>query len=457
MKVALINPPYSSYLYGSEESIKSVSPPINLLYLHAYINNYCDVKLFDGECFSRLEELIHAVSIFNPDIIGYTATSPTFPIVKKISKIFQGKKLQIIGGAYSTVAPQDVLGFLDIAVISEGEETLLEIINGKPLKGINGIAFIDNGELVFTAPRHYRKNIDSFPFPSWHLIDFDLYKSSIHRNYGSRSAPILTSRGCYYDCHYCSTKLVNGKKVRYRSIQNVEDEIEMLKNDYNIEHINIWDDTFTLNKKRLKLLSSVLKKSLLTYSCNTRPDVFGDEEAYLLAESGCTNVFFGVESGNRAILSYYGRSIPLEKIRKAFKSCNKYHLNSTASFIIGSPLETKETLYETLEFAKKLKPDFVLFNILTPHKGTKIYLDAILSGEIHDYEVNLEKYPIEPIGIPTIENPLISRDSIQLWKAFMYRKFYFRFKYICQQIYRALRSKDYKRIKTTFKLIKTYK
>jgi len=137
-RVALVNPPYSTYLYTKERGIKSILPPLNLLYLHAYVRDSSDTKIFDGETYPSLDSLIQDISDFNPDLIGYTSTTPTYPIVRRIANNFLGGPLQVIGGVYATVADKEVAKDFDVAVRYEGEEALKELIEGKDIREIQG-------------------------------------------------------------------------------------------------------------------------------------------------------------------------------------------------------------------------------------------------------------------------------------------------------------------------------
>ena len=456
-QIALVNPSYSSYLYGSERDIKSVHPPLNLLYLHSYIKDIADVKLFDGELYPTLENLINDLEDFKPDIIAYTATSPSYPIVKKLAQKLKNKdRIQIIGGVYATVNPDEVLDFFNVAVIGEGEDALYDIIKGKKFEDIKGIAFRKKNNTFFTDNRPFKTDLDKLPFPSWDLVDFSKYQYSIHRGGDENSAPIITSRGCPYSCRNCSTQLVNGKIVRNRSPKNVGEEMDLLISRYGIQHFHFWDDTFTFDKNRLKDLCKEIKKRDVTFSCNTRPDVFSESDAELLDSAGCTNVFFGVESGNDEICRYFGRKIPKQKILDSFGYCKKNGIQTMASFMIGAPSETEETLRETLDFVHILKPDFVMFNILTPHKGTEIYKQAIDEGLLEDYTVDLEKFPEEPVGIPTIDNSNLNRLDLQNWKNKMYREYYDN-NFLVNQFIKSIRNKNFKNLRTALKLRETYR
>ena len=190
--MALVNPPYSNYLYGDEREVKSVYPPLNLLYLYSYTKDYAEIKIFDGEIYSNLKDLVRDVKIFNPQIVSYTATSQTYPVAKILAeKLKDPKSIQVIGGPYATVVPGEVLDYFDVAVIGEGEETLLDLIKGKKLKSIKGITFKTKEGNFFTQKRPFRKNLDELPFPSWDLIDFTKYSFFTNLGGDKKSAPII--------------------------------------------------------------------------------------------------------------------------------------------------------------------------------------------------------------------------------------------------------------------------
>ena len=453
-RVALVNPPYSNYLYTKEKGIKSILPPLNLLYLHAYIRDFSESRLFDGETYDSLESLVSDISDFNPDLIGYTSTTPTYPIVRRIAHNFSGGPLQVIGGVYATVADREVAKDFDVVVRYEGEETLRELIEGRNLREIRGLTFLEEGQMRTTPNRSFKEDLDSLPVPSWDIIDFDNYHSSAHRSGGKKFGILFTTRGCYFSCTYCSTQLINGPNIRRRSPEKVGEEIDLIKEKHGISHFQVWDDTFTLEKRRLREFCGVFKEREITFDCNTRPDCFTEEDARLMKEAGCRNIFFGVESGSDEILNYLGRPMKKRLIENSFRYCQQQGIRTTASFIIGSPSESEGTLRETLEFAKRLRSDHVLFNVLTPHKGTEIYNLSIEGNLLKPYEVDTEKYPQEPIGVPMVENINgINREEINEWKMRMYKEYYLRSSYVSQQLSRARSLEDLSKL---IKLIRVY-
>ena len=453
-RVALVNPPYSIYLYTKEKGIKSILPPLNLLYLHAYIRDFSDTRIFDGETYDSLDSLVQDISNFNPDLIGYTSTTPTYPIVRRISNNFLGGPLQVIGGVYATVADREVARNFDVVVRYEGEDTLKELIEGRDIREIQGLTFLEDERIITTPNRPFREDLNSLPVPSWDIINFDNYQSSAHRSGGKKFGILFTTRGCYFDCKYCSTQLINGPQIRRRSPEKVGEEIDLIKDKHRISHFQIWDDTFTLEKRRLRDFCRVFKERDITFDCNTRPDCFTEEDARLMKEAGCRNIFFGVESGSDEILRYLGRPMKKKLIENSFRYCQQHGIRTTASFIIGSPSESEDTLNETLEFAKRLKSDHVLFNVLTPHKGTEIYSLSVEGNLLKPYEVDIEKYPQEPVGVPMIENINgINRNDINIWKMRMYKDYYIRAGYVFQQLGRI---RSLENLSKLIKIIRTY-
>ena len=319
---------------------------------------------------------------------------------------------------------------------------------------IQGITFLEDGKVTTTPNRPFKEDLDSLPVPSWDVINFDNYQSSAHRSGGKKFGILFTTRGCYFDCKYCSTQLINGLKIRRRSPEKVGEEIDLIKDKHEISHFQIWDDTFTLEKRRLRDFCRVFKERDITFDCNTRPDCFTEEDARLMKEAGCRNIFFGVESGSDEILKYLGRPMKKRLIENSFRYCQQHRIRTTASFIIGSPSESEDTLNETLEFAKRLKSDHVLFNVLTPHKGTEIYNLSVEGNLLKPYEVDIKKYPQEPVGVPMVENINgINRGEINTWKMRMYKDYYIKADYVFQQLGRMRSLEDLSKL---IKIIRTY-
>lgn len=424
LKVALANPPFSKLVYGEEYSIKSITPCIGLFYLESYCRDLAEIKVFEGEFYESNDDLINAMNNWGADVIGVTTNSSTYPLCKEVAQKSTAKH-KLVGGPYSSFRIEESLVDYDIVFIGDAEIGLRDFLLGKPLNEIRGIAYKENGIIKKTAIELIR-NLDEIPFPDHSQMQIGLYQASPHREMKNPFATMMTTRGCGFSCSFCLSANggLNGGKYRERSVGNIIEEIEILTSKYGVKSIQFWDDTFTMRKERTKQFTEEVKKFNITYVCNTRTDKMDDEIAEMLFDSGCRGVFFGVESGDEHILANnIDKGVRNEQVVKAIKSCRKYNLQSTASFIFGSIDDTEETIRESINFALTLDADFVLFNIYTPHPGTSGYNRAINEGIIDHFEIDHSKYKDEPAGIPTICKNL-SRTELHILKAEAYIEYY---------------------------------
>ena len=306
------------------------------------------------------------------------------------------------GGTYFT--EQLLADASSIVVRGEPEETVKELVAllavGEDWKGIAGISYRqpDSGEVVNNRPRPLIRDLDALPFPAIHFIKE--YAFSNPKLKVSPYMAMVTSRNCPFHCIYCVPSSLTfareieykkeheGKKppVGFRSPENVVAEIEQLVAQ-GFKAIGFMDDNFIVTAKRLKIIGEALKKHRLAWGCQARVDAITEETAAMLHEYGCCYVDLGVESFNNDILRYIKKGITEEQIYQAIALLKKQEVPVKLNILIGtSPIETKETVQDTLRKAKKLKVDQVMFNIVSPFPATEFYDLARQNGWIEGGE-----------------------------------------------------------------------
>ncbi|NEP10319.1 MAG: radical SAM protein [Symploca sp. SIO2C1] len=425
MKVALINPPASKIIYGNEYKLKSIIPCLGLFYLQSYCKDIADIEIFEGEFYSSLDHLISEINSFEPDILGVTSNTSTYPLCVKIAKNVDAKT-KVVGGPYSSFRVVESLENFDIVFIGDSEVSFRMLLQEEPQQTIPSIAFKNtDGEITYT-PKGYLPDLDSIPFPDHRKIQLGLYKASPHRQLKEPFATMITTRGCGFRCSFClsAKEGMNDGKYRERSVSNVIRELELLVTNFNVKSIQFWDDTFTMRRDRTKELCKEIEKLGVEFVCNTRTDRIDSEIADWLVEAGCRGIFFGVESGDQEILnSNMRKGVKNEQVKDAIMCCRKAGMWSTASFIFGAINDTEISIQETVNFALELNADYVLFNIYTAHPGTYGYAEALRQGIIDEYKVDLNRWLGEPVGIPTICKNL-SRKQLHKLKAESYVRYY---------------------------------
>lgn len=450
MKILLINPSQGA-VYGSP--MKPSYPPLGLLYIASCLekeNHKVEFLDFDNDNMNK-SKFTSFFTHFKPDMVGITATTSTFNHTKQLSSYI--KELSdipiIVGGIHPTIVPEETLKYksIDFIVVGEGEISAVNLINElrkkKPkFSKIRGIGYKDakTGKIILTKPQPMIENLDILPFPARHLLKNEYVPpDALERPVTS----IFTSRGCPGKCTYCCTKNIFGQRMRFRSIKNVMEEIEMLlKNSY--KDIHIMDDNFTVHKQRvLEFRDEILKRGIKThivFSNGMRADKIDEEILTALKDIGVLAVGFGVESGNQKILDNIKKDIDLDTVRRAYRLSKKFGFETWGFFIIGLPGENKQTVRDTIEFAKELNPDFAKFLILKPYPGSEVFRQLSQDNLIFDY--NYDNYGVYTKPVHNLKE-LSAKDMLRLQQK-AYKQFYLRPKKILQHL---LRMKSFTQLK----------
>ena len=295
-------------------------------------------------------------------------------------------ELLVAGGALPTTEPESFLENFDLAVVGEGEQTMLEIVNqfklGCDFSQIKGIVYREKetGQIKKTLPRGLNKDLNTFPNPLRELFDNQSYKKYYSRKFGYTTTAIMSSRGCPFSCDFCS-KPVFGNDFRARAASNVVDEMEEV---ISLGYSRIWfaDDCFTLDRERLiSICDEIITRRLkIGWECLSRVDTLDSETVHKMKQAGCLRMFFGVESGNDSILGLMKKQITTKQVREALFLCKNNGIKAGAFFIVGYPGENDKTVLETIKFASALPLDYLSFTLPYPIPGTPLY--ERLSGEL---------------------------------------------------------------------------
>ncbi len=446
--------PHQPHTASILKTASGITLPLGIAYIASYLEkNGFSVRILDNSI-ERLDAagFRERVKSIRPACVGFSVCTSSYNSALNLAGLAKEADSSIIvvmGGVQASALPEEVLknSSVDIAVIGEGEETtreLLQVIRDKrDLELVNGIVFKRNGSFVRTPERGLIENIDSLPLPAYHLLPMDKYSLPASRRLtAGRCASIVTSRGCPYGCYFCSHNSVFKGKLRFRSPKSIVAEMKRLVNEYQVKELLIWDDSFLLDKKRaLEICRLILENELdVIWSCSSRVDHMTEELASWLYRAGCRLVLFGAESGSQAILDSVNKRTTLAQIENAVSVCRKNKLMSFCSFILGTPGETEETARQTLEFARKLRPDFAIFCIFAPLPGSAFFDKLTAEGRLKLGEIDWDRY----INLLSNSPPLISTSAlsaerlVQLQKE-GFRSFYFRGGYIIQRL-RKIRS-----------------
>jgi anaerobic magnesium-protoporphyrin IX monomethyl ester cyclase len=292
-------------------------------------------------------------------------------------KIYPGIPV-IFGGAHPTVETKSTLKEknVDFAVVGEGEETFLELAaaieSGRKVNNIKGIGYKKDKKITVNQRRPLIENLDELPFP-----DRDMILN--HENFAPNTfGGIFSSRGCPFNCIYCSSHTIWSRRVRYRSVDHVMQEMEQVRKKYGTRHFFFVDDSFSLNRNRVsemcdRMVDLQKKEGGFTWHCQTRVDLLNEELAEKMKKSGCNCVLIGIETGYADGLKKIKKSITLDQVRKASAILKKYKIPVNTFFMIGFPWETIDEINATLAFMREIDPDDASYSIVTPQPGTELY------------------------------------------------------------------------------------
>jgi len=395
MRVLLINP-----FYPISET---PSPPLGLAYLGAALEQAgVQVKILDYAVYPyRRDALESVLKKFKPHVAGATAVSMTFDHAKQVLKnvkAIDSHVLTVMGGPHVTFCARETLETfpgLDVVVRGEGEETFVDLINAVErahhLDTVTGITYRIGSEIITTAKRKLIQNLDSLPLPARHLLPLGRYRTL------GLPISMTTSRGCPYKCIFCVGRKMVGAKVRYHSIDRVVAELEDLAN-LKFQQINIADDLFTADQKHcFAVCEEMIKREIdVNWTSFARVDTVSENLLSKMKAAGCTAVSFGIESANPEILKTIKKGISVPQVIDAVRMCRRVGIRPYASFILGLPGETRETIKESAALAAKLQQEGLAygFHILAPFPGTEVREknDAlgirILSDDWSKYDAN---------------------------------------------------------------------
>jgi len=469
MKVLLINPPQQNMVTNNIPSIvdeeRGYNPPLGILYVaaHARENTPFDIKVVDAV----VEELDYPalkarIAAEKPDVVGVTAT--TFTLLDALLTVRLVKEINpeitvVLGGPHPYIYPDETIRLpgIDFLVIGEGEAVFSALLNNlhdkEALKGIRGLVFKEGDSVVNTGLPPLVDDLDSLPFPARDLTPYDKYNSLIAK--GGPVTTMITSRGCPYRCLFCDRPHL-GKRFRPRSAKNVVDEMESCAK-MGIPEFLIYDDTFTISKKRvLDICAEIKARGLkIGWDVRARVDTVNAEMLSAMKDAGCDRIHYGVEAGSPEVIETLRKGITLEQVRRVFKETKEAGISILAYFMIGSPGETRAQMEESLRLAKELAPDYLHLSITTPFPETDLYRLGFEKGVLkEDYWRKFASDPQKGF-IPQVWDENLSRDELITMLHRGYKEFYLRPGYILGRLKRVRSLSDLRaKARAGFKVFK---
>ncbi|MCR4322403.1 MAG: B12-binding domain-containing radical SAM protein [Candidatus Brocadiaceae bacterium] len=363
--------------YNADFNPKSIAKHISYLSGVGFTNYRNNLKHLSASIWNEVKSTILE---FKPTVVGITSKTPNFEsasIVARIAKEIDDKIIVIIGGPHPSLISSDIINRkeFDVGVRGEGEETIVELLNNIQYKSewrhIAGIYYRENDEVIDTGQRQLINDVDSLCFPNEFteqvLKDYKKYPKSAFKY-------IFAIRGCPYNCWFCGSRYIWSRKARFRSAQNIVEEIKLLGKK-GIHSVQFDDDTFGVNRKYIIDLCNHISRYApeTRWSCEMHIKLIEDDLIRLMKESGCESILVGIESGNNEILEKIRKGLTIEEAIEACNVIKRHKIGLGAFFMVGFPWETEETLRDTIDAIKKIKADDTLYSIFMPYPGTEAF------------------------------------------------------------------------------------
>jgi magnesium-protoporphyrin IX monomethyl ester (oxidative) cyclase len=402
MKVLLIHPPMTLL----QNEMPSVVPPLGLAYIGAVLEREgYKVEILDAVALNwrnpiKVNGMFHLgqswedirinIERSKPDVVGisclFSSQSHNAHKVAELTKAYDTEVPVIMGGAHPSALPQKVLEDpnVDYAVMGEGEATTLEFLDkwskDALLNDIEGLAYKEDKEVKLKPRKTFIKNLDSLPFPARHLLPMEEYFNAMQSHLVTlmrrRFTSMITSRGCPFNCVFCSIHSIWGYNWRARSPENVLLEIEHLVETFKVREIHFEDDNLTLDRKRIEKICDMIVESKLDIKWATPNGVaiwtLNKNLLNKMKKSGCYKLCFGIESGDANTLKFIRKPVNLTRAKKVIQWANEVGIWTDGFFVFGFPHESLNSINKTLKFAVHSDLDFANFFIASPYPGTNL-------------------------------------------------------------------------------------
>lgn len=474
MRVCLVNP----FNLIPKRFGCGVYQPLQLAYLGAVLQDSgYDVKIIDALAEgwrNRIEqengiirmgmsrqEIKSQIQKVNPDFVGITVPfslqiASAYEVASVVKEIDSDIEV-CLGGSHPSALPEECLRNpnVDFVVVGEGEETVVQLVDcmNSP-KEVKGIAYKKESKIVVNERRKPISDLNSIPFPARHLLPMETYfeaskelcstRERLHIGKNNRWTPLFTSRGCPYNCVFCSAHVVMGRRWRERSAENVVDEIEEVIQKYRINHVDVEDDNFSLDKKRVIQICELILRRGLDFEWalpnGVRADTLDREVLKAMRKAGCNEIWVAPESGNQYVVNHIiGKKLDLRTVEKSIVRARKEGIRVGCFLVIGLLGETKSQIEETMRYGAKLKKlgaNRFCVSIATPIPASRLFEQVQERGVGLDYNnlyfnevcVPSEEYTSEWLietrrtALSTLNKPKISKRLIRKIKGVLFKR-----------------------------------
>jgi anaerobic magnesium-protoporphyrin IX monomethyl ester cyclase len=379
-RVLLVDP-YVAREDPMERKFVELYPSLGLLTLGAYLREHgVDVEMVDLTFARDARAVTARLRSFRPDVVGvHTKTLTHARALDVAARARAEGAFSVAGGPDAASRPREYLesGF-DAVVPGEGEETLVDLAqrarDGHPAAGVAGVAVLRHERVVRGPARPFLRDLDALPLPAWDLVDMEEYLARWRSNTGERRAAVLTSRGCPFDCSWCS-KPTFGRTYRQQTPERVFAELRALKDRYGVNYVRFCDDVFGVSRAWLDRLLTLLESERLdlSWECLARVDLLKPDLLRRMRAVGLARVYVGVESGSQKMLDLMNRGTRLAQVERTADALRREGIRQFWFLMLGYPGETLEDIEATLRLFRRFSPEEYSVSIAVPVPGTRFY------------------------------------------------------------------------------------
>jgi len=434
-------------------------PPLGLLYLAGSLEDEgYSVEVIDYFCERDVEKTLHK-SLRSADVVGLSVYTCKRMEAAKVAQLIKNDYPDmpiIIGGPHCIFYPDKALDDIpkaDFCVEGEGEQTikyLIKALNGKKkFSEIHGLRYKEGDKIKIGKPPNVIKDLDSISFPSRYLVEKYSYgKINNSQFYKPKFTAMMTSRGCPFHCRFCNRHVITMKNYRKRSVENVLEEFQIINDRYN--SVLISDDNFLCDKKwAFRILDGIINSGvdLELYIQGARVDA-ADKKLYAkMRQAGVKQIYYGIESGCQDVLDFYNKDTDLDQIKYAVNLAHDMNFFTVGTFILGSQIETKDHMEQTVDFCCSLPLDLVVFQPLSYERGSDLWNEAVKDGRI----VDEDKYFY--IADSRLGLSQFTEEELRTFCKEAYRRYYFRFRYLFREFTSSIAKGDFRFLKTAWKFL----
>jgi anaerobic magnesium-protoporphyrin IX monomethyl ester cyclase len=440
MKVVLLNPPNKHRIQRrfmcSYNAPNQLLPPQELMALGGMLrdNQQYSTVLIDAIAEQlSLPQTLSKLSSVQPDVIvaiqGFECFDEDMEMLQQVKNNSPGCKL-ILFGHYATLFPQQILETTntDIVILGEPDNIFISLmdalLHARPLAEVSGIAYKSSGQVIIQPGDTRIGHPEQLPMPAYEMLHPELYfEPFLKAPFGL----IQTARGCPYNCNYCVRSF--GKRLTYRTTEQIIDEIVFLKQKFGIRSLRFIDDTFTVHTNRvIEICKKMIDLDLqIEWTCLSRVDTLREEMIPWMKKAGCKRIYFGVESGSTKVLQYFDKPMDLDAALSILKKCTKAGIETLGLFIVGAPVEDQTDFDASVNFAIRADFDYIIASELAVYPGTPLYAQL-------EKEVDFSLFPYKN---EWKDEALRTRNKLR--EKEFYRRFYYRPRFILKHALKAVR------------------